>query len=198
MVEREGEPAQGARILFVCTGNVCRSPYLELTMRAALLESGISTVTVDSAGTDALVDHRIPRPMMQVLDDHGVDGRSFRAKQLTPALIEAADLVLTAEHAHTTAVVRLRPAAARRTFTVRQLARILSFGIPATLPSAGDAVRNLVTRATAERAAAGPSSADDDIEDPWQQPLPVYERSAARMDAGLEGVLRQIVIAPRP
>ncbi|MDI9891763.1 arsenate reductase/protein-tyrosine-phosphatase family protein [Microbacterium sp. IEGM 1404] len=109
-------------ILTVCTGNICRSPVAELLLARGL--AGFPDVAVESAGTGALVGAGIPEPALRLLSADGVDGAGHHSRQLTPALVREADLVLAMAREHRRAVVELVPAATRRTFTVRELARV--------------------------------------------------------------------------
>jgi protein-tyrosine-phosphatase len=83
------------------------------------------------------------------------------------------------------------PAAATRTFTVLQFARLLRAGRASR--SAGADLPSLVTLAQQARGPAGASTEHDDIEDPWQHSRRVYARSAAKMDEVLEEILEHLV-----
>lgn len=62
--------------------------------------------------------------MERLLQDSGVSGEGFAARLLTESMISGADLVLTATREHRAAVVEESPAALRRTFSVREFARL--------------------------------------------------------------------------
>src|SRR4029453_8303241 len=117
-------------ILAVCTGNVCRSPAVE-----RLLDDRLGpTVSVSSAGTHALVGQPISEPMAALLRDTGVEPDSFEARRLSEQMLKQADLILSMTRAQRSLVVELWPAAVRRTFTLREFARLLSWVDPAALP----------------------------------------------------------------
>ena len=82
-------------ILFVCTGNTCRSPTAEALLRRALADRGVSGVTVGSAGTGAWDGSAASEGAYLVGLEHGVDLSSHRARLLTRDLIRSADLILT-------------------------------------------------------------------------------------------------------
>jgi len=83
------------RVLMVCSGNICRSPLAE----AVLTAQGFSKVgEVSSAGIGALVSSAAHPDAIRVADDHGLDIRSHRARQLDPAMARSHDLVLVMEH----------------------------------------------------------------------------------------------------
>jgi protein-tyrosine phosphatase len=70
-------------ILFVCLGNICRSPLAEAAFRAEADRAGLA-VTVDSAGTGNWHVGRPPDPRAQATArGHGIDIASYRARQVT-------------------------------------------------------------------------------------------------------------------
>ena len=121
--------AEKARILMVCTGNICRSPFIERLLQHELDECGSGAergVTVRSAGTGALVGSAMdPRAAAQLMA-HGGDPAGFRARQLTPAIIAESDLVLTATRVHRGKVALLSPKVLRRVFTFRDFADLVA------------------------------------------------------------------------
>jgi len=104
------------KVLFVCTANICRSPFMELTARA-MAPAGIE---FDSAGTLGLDDQEMDAEMAARLD--GVEPGLFRSKPVTRALLEEADLVLTAEASHRTWILDDHPALFRKVLTLGQAA----------------------------------------------------------------------------
>lgn len=179
------------RVLFVCTGNICRSPYAELTMRTALLAKGIA-VDVDSAGTRARSGDAAAPRIVEALDARGIDATSFRSKPVDHDLIAAADLILTAEVAHRAAVARLHPAALPRVFTLRQFARLVPEATRAEPGFAGAGILKLAAACARARGTGGIArGAGDDIEDPWRGSGFAYRRTVKAIDAAL----REIVAA---
>ena len=83
------------------------------------------TVSVSSAGTHALVGHPISEPMARLLRSSGAEEAVFAARRLTEKLVKEADLVLALTRAQRGLVVELWPPAVRRTFTLREFARLL-------------------------------------------------------------------------
>ncbi|MBX3133000.1 MAG: hypothetical protein KF689_06395 [Gemmatimonadaceae bacterium] len=88
-------------ILFVCTGNTCRSPMAEAIARAAIAERGLADITVGSAGTSAWEGSPASDGALLVSMEHGLDLGTHRSRTLSRELLEEANLVLTmgAHHA---------------------------------------------------------------------------------------------------
>lgn len=87
-------------LLFVCTGNTCRSPLAEAIARHAIAERGIVEITVGSAGISAWDGSPASDGSLLVAMEHGIDLSDHRARLLTAELVEASDLVLTMGPAH--------------------------------------------------------------------------------------------------
>ncbi|MGO1315996.1 MAG: low molecular weight phosphatase family protein [Cellulomonadaceae bacterium] len=176
-------------ILTVCTGNICRSPAAE-----RLLARRLSTgVTVRSAGLQAVSGAAISEPMRPLIDSSGAPSSDFTARQITPAMIQDADLVLTMTRTQRTAVVEMVPAAVRRTFTLRELgdlaATVPAHDVPdGTLP---ERLRALIPLAAAHRAQRTLSDSELDIADPFRQSARVYAASFAQ----IQDAVNQIVAA---
>lgn len=164
------------RILHVCTGNICRSPMAERLTRAGLehrLGADAGRFVVESAGTWGHSGAPMEPYALTTLSAHGVDGADFRARELLAEHVAAADLVVAATREHRAAAVVLHPRAASRTFTLRELARLVAAVDPAQL-TASDPVeraRELVTAAAGKRGLVPPATPrDDDLADPYQGP----------------------------
>ncbi|HDI59513.1 MAG TPA: low molecular weight protein arginine phosphatase, partial [Desulfobacteraceae bacterium] len=87
------------RIVFVCTGNICRSPMAEGILRARWREAGRTGLVVSSMGTHGL-DHFPAEPLArQVCRENGVDIEAHRSRSLVGDELRTADLVLCMEPA---------------------------------------------------------------------------------------------------
>ena len=94
-------------IIFVCTGNTCRSPMAEGLLREALAARGIDQVTVGSAGTGAWDGAPVSEGAYLVGLEHGLDLSEHRARLLTRDLVREADLVLAMSGHHLARVAEL-------------------------------------------------------------------------------------------
>ena len=82
------------RILFVCTGNTCRSAIADALARKLIVERGLSDVEVQSAGTSAWDGAPASDGALLVGMERGLDLSSHRAQTLTRELVRDADLIL--------------------------------------------------------------------------------------------------------
>jgi protein-tyrosine phosphatase len=141
------------------------------------------TVSVSSAGTHALVGHPISEPMARLLRNNGAEDKGFAARRLTEKAVKEADLVLALTRAHRGLIVDLWPPAVRRTFTVREFARLLGEVQPSALPDGitADRLRSALPLAAAERGLQRVSTEEDDIVDPFRLSDEVYAASFAQI-----------------
>ena len=86
------------KILFVCVGNICRSPTAEYWARNELKKRGISDVSVTSAGLQAMKLLPIAHEAKLVLDRYGVDASTHCAKQIIIRDVMDAEIILTMEN----------------------------------------------------------------------------------------------------
>ena len=82
-------------ILFVCTGNTCRSPLAEVIARREVAARGWTDVHVSSAGTNAWPDAPASDGSLLVALEHGMDLSTHRARVLSPSMVASSDAILT-------------------------------------------------------------------------------------------------------
>ncbi len=87
-------------LLFVCTGNTCRSPMAEAIARRLAGERGFEDLTVASAGTSAWDGAPASDGALLVALEQGLDLNAHRAQVLSRELVEAADLILVMSPHH--------------------------------------------------------------------------------------------------
>ena len=97
------------RLLFVCLGNICRSPAAEGVTRAMAAARGMELV-LDSAGTgDWHLGHPPHPPMIAAARARGYDLSGLRARRVAPGDFRRFDLLLGRDRANIPAIERLRP-----------------------------------------------------------------------------------------
>src|SRR6266850_4735561 len=82
------------RILFVCTGNTCRSPMAEAIARKVAIDRGLFDVEVSSAGTSAWEGAPASDGALLVAMERGMDLNEHRAQSLTRDIVKSNDLIL--------------------------------------------------------------------------------------------------------
>jgi protein-tyrosine phosphatase len=155
-----------------CTGNVCRPPVVERLLASQLGP----TVSVSSAGTHALVGHPIAALMATLLQQAGVEPTPSEARRLSEQMLKDADLILPLTRAHRGLIIELWLAAVRRTFTLREFARLLTHVDPSALSKGApaDRLRAAIPLAAAERGRWRTAPKDDDVVDPFRLAYELY------------------------
>jgi len=105
-------------VLFVCTGNICRSPMAEGLFRHAT--RGRTDCRVLSAGVGALEGQPPSSHAVRALKELGVDIAPLRSRMLTSELVDGADYIFGMTHSHVDSINLLFPQAAEKTFLLRE------------------------------------------------------------------------------
>ena len=181
---------QRYHIVFVCTGNICRSPAAERLLADRL--SHIPEIVVSSVGTGALVGEGIHIPMAHLLEQSGISSGLFSAREASVETLGDADLVLGMTRRHRSAAVAMAPRLVRRTFTLRELARLaqelaLVHDPHASVP---DRLRALVNEASRRRTPA--PEGHDDIADPYRRDQLAYERAFAEIREAVDSIVESL------
>jgi protein-tyrosine phosphatase len=184
------------RLLFVCTGNICRSPVAERLARAALGPAG--PLAVISAGLAATPGRPMDPSSAAALQELGGDPAGFQATRLDAARLDGAALVVTMTHAQRDQLLARFPRQLRRTFVLSEAAALAQLVDRSALPAEpGPRLEALAAALAAARAqrASGPTR-DPDVPDPIGRP-PEEHRAAARLiDRHLRDLLELLTAPP--
>ncbi|MGH3330119.1 MAG: hypothetical protein ACRDPJ_02330 [Nocardioidaceae bacterium] len=178
-------------VLFVCVGNVCRSPLAERLLRErldALLGDQSVEVVVGSAGVRAMAGHPMEQMAAAELDRLGGSSKGFAARQLTERIVSQADLVLTATKEIRSRVLEESPAALRRAFTLTEFAALVR-------DVHADSLEALVADAARRRSTAQVENYD--IADPIGDTPELHREVADVIDGSVGPVAEAIASAMR-
>lgn len=106
------------KILFVCTGNTCRSPMAEGMLRKLAKQRGL-TLEVQSAGVSAMDGMPVSHHAQGILQDQDIQD-NLVSKALSAALVDWADLILTLTQSHKQYAIRQFPHAADKMHTLKE------------------------------------------------------------------------------
>lgn len=180
-------------MLYVCTGNICRSAVAQQLLRQRAADR--PALRVGSAGTGALEGYGVDGPSALALREIGGDPDGHEARWLTPDLIAEADLILAATTEHRDRVLRIAPTKMRRTFTMREFARLGADVPGATDPAVAEPVVLTVAAMRGQVEPAGPGQ--DDIGDPFGAGLDVARAMVAEVAATVD-VTARLLGLPAP
>ncbi|HEX2294717.1 MAG TPA: hypothetical protein VHN37_05345 [Actinomycetota bacterium] len=159
------------KIVFVCTGNICRSPMGEALLRHELERRGCADVEVSSCGTWASAPQPATGHAVTVLGGRGIDLSAHRSRALDANELEDADLVLAMTSVHVREIEQMAPAALPKVRLVKELVEL------DLRPGAGLEALLAATRPAPRR--------NLDVDDPMGLLPRSYERAAGEIEAGV-------------
>jgi protein-tyrosine phosphatase len=188
-------------LLFVSTGNVCRSPVAErLTFSSAqrYLGAEADRLHITSAGLEAEDGRPMDSHSAKALSRLGGNAGGFRSRRFTAELAETADLVITMTRQQRKAVLVATPRGLRRTFTLLEAADLLRRADADGLENLplGDRARQLALRLDAARSRRVASEFDD-IPDPIGRPSRFHQAMASTINRSI-APLAAVLLAESP
>jgi protein-tyrosine phosphatase len=88
------------KVLFVCSGNICRSPMAEGYLRHRIASEGLEDVEVDSAGTLGIREAPASDEAIEAMAEIGVDISAHRSKGVKSKILDGVDVTLAMSHDH--------------------------------------------------------------------------------------------------
>lgn len=152
------------KVLFVCTGNICRSPVAEKLLERHSTERGLG-LRVSSAGTRALNGQPMHPESQRVLQERGVDPGDFESRMLTPDIAADCDLLLGMTREHRAIARQLAPARWKRMFAIREIAT------------------GTASRSSLGPRAVNPTDVELDIRDPIGESPQIFDEVAGEIAA---------------
>ena len=179
------------QIMYVCTGNQCRSVMAEYYTRAKLADRGIGlqsgNITVRSAGTLHYPPHPADPMVIDLLKDDGIDANSHSSTPLTTDISRQADLILGFEREQISDLLEQNPLAIRKVFLFNDFVNACKH-MHAEGPIAGDTADSDMT-GMALTALAPYYVPETETEDGHRQSREVFERVYVEIKHGVDIML---------
>lgn len=181
------------KIVTVCTGNICRSPWAERYLQSTLDNLSPAMFQVTSGGTFALTGEPMDPLSRDELVRVGATAQDFTARQLTEHSLVGADLVLGMSTEHRDYALSLSPRLLKRSFTVREFAHLLTvlpMELERTVPRGADPATvaqrwSIVPRMVSSLRAAA-SVQHMDVADPYRQGPEAFSLMVQQLQPALD------------
>ena len=177
------------RVLFICTGNICRSPMGELLFRTYTQGTSLK---VGSAGTHSLVGHAIDPSSNALMESVGIDASQFRSTQLTQSIANNADLILCFEPEQRHNVVIIAPTALPYTFTLTDFSNMCAYCAQHNMITGvtiQERLQSVINQSMQARPMLPPAAT---IPDPYRRNFEAFRSAARAANDAIRNILRSI------